>query len=60
MTGVQTCALPILPVLTAVIGAQGLLPIIVGNLVISVLMVPITIVLLGQMDGTNSDYLDLI
>ncbi len=36
-----------LPVLTAVIGAQGLLPIIVGNLVISVLMVPITIVRIG-------------
>ena len=42
-----------LPVLTAVVGAQGLLPIIVGNLVISVLMVPITMVLLGEMDGTK-------
>jgi hypothetical protein len=46
-----------LPVLTAVIGAQGLLPIIVGNLVISVLMVPITIVLLGRMDGTKHESL---
>ena len=46
-----------LPVLTAVIGAQGLLPIIVGNLVISVLMVPITIVLLGEMDGTKHESL---
>src|SRR6202041_3498710 len=46
-----------LPVLAAVIGAQGLLPIIVGNLVISVLVVPITIVLLGQMDGTKHESL---
>jgi predicted permease len=30
-----------------------LLPIIVGNLVVSVLMVPLTMVLLGQMDGTK-------
>ena len=44
-----------LPVLTAVIGAQGLLPIIVGNLVISVLTVPITIVLLGKMDGRKHE-----
>jgi malonate transporter len=42
-----------LPVLTAVIGSQGLLPIIVGNLVVSVLMVPLTMVLLGQMEGTK-------
>ena len=46
-----------LPVLAAVIGAQGLLPIIVGNLVISVLMVPLTIVLLGQTDGTKHESL---
>ncbi len=46
-----------LPVLTAVIGSQGLLPIIVGNLVVSVLMVPLTTVLLGQMDGTKHDSL---
>jgi malonate transporter len=46
-----------LPVLTAVIGAQGLLPIIVGNLVISVLMVPITIILLGQTDSTKHESL---
>ena len=46
-----------LPVLSAVIGAQGLLPVIVGNLVISVLMVPITIVLLGQMGGTQHESL---
>jgi len=46
-----------LPVLTAVIGSQGLLPIIVGNLVVSVLMVPITIVLLGEMDGTKHESL---
>src|ERR1700721_698334 len=46
-----------LPVLAAVIGAQGLLPIIVGNLVISVLMVPITIVLLGSVDGTKHESL---
>jgi hypothetical protein len=42
-----------LPVLSAVIGAQGLLPVIAGNRVISVLMVPVTIVLLGEMDGTK-------
>jgi hypothetical protein len=46
-----------LPVLTAVVGAQGLLPIIVGNLVISVLMVPITMVLLGEMDGAKHESL---
>jgi len=46
-----------LPVLAAVIGAQGLLPIIVGNLVISVLMVPITMVLLGQMAGAKQESL---
>jgi malonate transporter and related proteins len=46
-----------LPVLTAVIGAEGLLPIIVGNLIISVLMVPITIVLLKEMDGTKHESL---
>jgi predicted permease len=46
-----------LPVLTAVIGSQGLLPIIVGNLVVSVLMVPITIVLLGEMSGTKHESL---
>jgi len=46
-----------LPVLTAVVGSQGLLPIIVGNLVISVLMVPMTIVLLGEMDGTKHESL---
>src|SRR5258708_26006713 len=46
-----------LPVLTAVIGSQGLLPIIVGNLVVSVLMVPITIVLLGEMGGTKHESL---
>ncbi len=44
-----------LPVLAAVIGSQGLLPVIVGNLVISVLMVPITILLLGAMDGTKHE-----
>jgi len=44
-----------LPVLTAVIGSQGLLPIIVGNLVVSVLMVPLTTVLLGQMDGKKQN-----
>jgi predicted permease len=42
-----------LPVLTAVVGSQGLLPIIVGNLVVSVFMVPITILLLGASDGTK-------
>lgn len=46
-----------LPVLTAVIAAQGLLPIIVGNLVIAILMVPITILLLGAMDGTKHESL---
>lgn len=46
-----------LPVLTAVIGSQGLLPIIVGNLVVSVLMVPLTTVLLGQMDGKKHNSL---
>jgi len=46
-----------LPVLAAVIGAQGLLPVIVGNLVVSVLMVPITIVLLGAADGTKHESL---
>jgi len=46
-----------LPVLAAVIGAQGLLPVIVGNLVISVLMVPVTILLLGAMDGTKHESL---
>ena len=46
-----------LPVLTAVIGAQGLLPVIVGNLVISVLVVPITILLLGSMDATKHESL---
>jgi malonate transporter and related proteins len=46
-----------LPVLTAVLGAQGLLPVIVGNLVISVLMVPITILLLGAMDATKHESL---
>jgi malonate transporter and related proteins len=44
-----------LPVLAAVIGSQGLLPVIVGNLVISVLMVPITILLLGAIDGTKHE-----
>jgi len=46
-----------LPVLAAVIGAQGLLPVIVGNLVISVLMVPITILLLGNIDSTKHESL---
>jgi len=46
-----------LPVLAAVIAAQGLLPVIVGNLVIAVLMVPITILLLGAMDGTKHESL---
>lgn len=46
-----------LPVLTAVIGAQGLLPVIVGNLVISVLMVPLTILMLGSIDGTKHESL---
>jgi malonate transporter and related proteins len=46
-----------LPVLTAVVGAQGLLPVIVGNLVISVLMVPTTILLLGAMDGSKHESL---
>lgn len=46
-----------LPVLTAVIAAQGLLPVIVGNLVIAILMVPITILLLGAMDGTKHESL---
>lgn len=36
-----------LPVLSALIGAQGLLPVIVGNIVISVVMVPLTMLLLG-------------
>jgi malonate transporter and related proteins len=36
-----------LPVLTALVGAQGLLPVIVGNIVISVIMVPLTMLLLG-------------
>jgi malonate transporter and related proteins len=42
-----------LPVLITIIGAQGLLPVIVGNLVVSVLLVPITILLLGSADGTK-------
>jgi malonate transporter and related proteins len=46
-----------LPVLTAVIGSQGLLPVIVGNLVVSVLMVPITIMLLGAIDETKHESL---
>lgn len=46
-----------LPVLTAVIAAQGLLPVIVGNLVIAILMVPITILLLGAMDSTKHESL---
>ncbi|HUA00451.1 MAG TPA: AEC family transporter [Candidatus Aquilonibacter sp.] len=46
-----------LPVLTAVIGAQGLLPVIVGNLVISVLMVPLTILMLGSIDGAKHESL---
>jgi predicted permease len=46
-----------LPVLAAVIAAQGLLPVIVGNLVIAILMVPITILLLGAMDGTKHESL---
>lgn len=44
-----------LPVLSAVIGAQGLLPVIVGNLVIGVLMVPLTILMLGSIDGTKHE-----
>lgn len=36
-----------LPVLAALIGAQGLLPVIVGNIVISIIMVPLTMLLLG-------------
>jgi hypothetical protein len=44
-----------LPVLSSVVGAQGLLPVIVGNLVVSVLMVPITILLLRAMDGTKHE-----
>ena len=46
-----------LPVLAAVIGAKGLLPVIVGNLVVSVLMVPISILLLGAADGTKHESL---
>jgi malonate transporter and related proteins len=46
-----------LPVLTAVIGAQGLLPVIVGNLVISVMLVPLTILMLGAIDGTKHESL---
>jgi len=46
-----------LPVLTAVIGAQGLLPVIVGNLVISVLTVPLTILMLGSIDGAKHESL---
>jgi hypothetical protein len=46
-----------LPVLAAVIGSQGLLSVIVGNLVVSVLMVPIAILLLGAIDGTKHESL---
>jgi predicted permease len=46
-----------LPVLAAVIGSQGLLPVIVGNLVVSVLMVPMTILLLGALDRTKHESL---
>ncbi len=46
-----------LPVLAAVIGAQGLLPVIVGNLVVSVFMMPITILLLGAADGAKQESL---
>jgi malonate transporter and related proteins len=41
-----------LPVLAVLIGSQGLLPVIVGNLVVSVLIVPTTIVLLGATEET--------
>jgi malonate transporter and related proteins len=44
-----------LPVLTAVIAAEGLLPVIVGNLVISVILVPVTMLLLGAIDGTKHE-----
>lgn len=46
-----------LPVLAAVIASQGLLPVIVGNLVISVFLVPITILFLGAMNGTKHESL---
>ncbi len=46
-----------LPVLAVVIGSQGLLPVIVGNLVVSVLMVQTTIVLLGATEGTKHESL---
>jgi malonate transporter and related proteins len=42
-----------LPVLAVVIGPQGLLPVIVGNIVISVIMVPLTMILLGASDGAH-------
>ncbi len=50
-----------LPVLSALVGAQGLLPVIVGNIVISVIMVPLTMLLLGAAisgKGNHTSFLD--
>lgn len=49
-----------LPVLSALIGAQGLLPVIVGNIVISVVMVPLTMILLGEAVAGNGKRLSLL
>ena len=39
------------PVLLAVIGAQGLLPVVVGNLLVTILLVPVTLVVLAGGEG---------
>jgi malonate transporter and related proteins len=49
-----------LPVLSALIGAQGLLPVIVGNIVISVVMVPLTMLLLGAAVAGNGKHISLL
>lgn len=49
-----------LPVLSALIGAQGLLPVIVGNIVISVVMVPLTMLLLGAAVAGKTKHMSLL
>lgn len=39
------------PVLLAVVGAQGLLPVVVGNLLVTILLVPITLIVLASGEG---------
>ncbi|TDY38971.1 hypothetical protein BX592_12988 [Paraburkholderia rhizosphaerae] len=44
-----------LPVLEAVVGQQGILAVVIGNLVMSIVMIPLTLVLVQIGQGGNND-----